>query len=213
MRLSSVRLQQPAQRRVACKNSTSSYTGATVSPPKGGKRHFLHIDDFSSDELRAMLRNASIAKTALYNRDENFKPFAGETMAMIFTKPSARTRVSFETGFFRMGGHALYLDPNTIQIGKREATKDIARVMAKFNDVIMARLHGHGDLLELAEYSDVPVVNGLTDYNHPVQIMADALTIQCCWASCSPADRVTASAFPQLEHATSVCPPRLHRGL
>lgn len=77
-----------------------------------------------------------------------------------------------------MGGHALYLDPNTIQIGKREETRDIARVMAKFNDVIMARLHAHSDLLELAEYSDVPVVNGLTDYNHPVQIMADALTIQ-----------------------------------
>lgn len=79
-----------------------------------------------------------------------------------------------------MGGHALYLDPNTIQIGKREETRDIARVMSKFNDVIMARLHGHSDILELADYSDVPVVNGLTDYNHPVQIMADALTIQVC---------------------------------
>lgn len=81
-------------------------------------------------------------------------------------------------GFHRMGGHALYLDPDTIQIGKREATKDIARVLSKFNDVIMARLHSHTDIMELAEYSSVPVVNGLTDYNHPVQIMADALTIQ-----------------------------------
>jgi ornithine carbamoyltransferase len=77
-----------------------------------------------------------------------------------------------------MGGHALYLDPNTIQLGKREATKDIARVVSKFNDIIMARLHAHEDLLELAEYADAPVVNGLTDYNHPCQIMADALTIQ-----------------------------------
>jgi ornithine carbamoyltransferase len=81
-------------------------------------------------------------------------------------------------GFFRMGGHALYLDPQTIQIGKREATKDIARVLSRFNDVIMARLHGHQDLIELADYSAAPVVNGLTDYNHPCQIMADALTIQ-----------------------------------
>lgn len=80
-------------------------------------------------------------------------------------------------GFFRMGGHALYLDPNTIQIGKREPTKDIARVLSGYNDVIMARLFGHGDLLELAQYSSVPVINGLTDYNHPCQIMADVLTI------------------------------------
>lgn len=98
-------------------------------------------------------------------------------MAMIFTKPSARTRVSFETGFYRLGGHALYLDPLSIQIGKREATKDIARVLAGYNDVIMARLFAHEDLMELAEYSKVPVINGLTDYNHPCQIMADALTI------------------------------------
>jgi ornithine carbamoyltransferase len=81
-------------------------------------------------------------------------------------------------GFFRMGGHALYLDPQTIQIGKREATKDIARVLSRFNDVLMARLYGHADLMELADFSGAPVVNGLTDYNHPCQIMADALTIQ-----------------------------------
>jgi ornithine carbamoyltransferase len=81
-------------------------------------------------------------------------------------------------GFFRMGGHALYLDPNTIQLGKREPTKDIARVLSGYNDVIMARLFGHEDLLEMAEYSSVPVINGLTDYNHPCQIMADVLTIE-----------------------------------
>lgn len=80
-------------------------------------------------------------------------------------------------GFFRLGGHALYLDPNTIQLGKREPTKDIARVLSGYNDVIMARLFEHADLLELAQYSSVPVINGLTDYNHPCQIMADALTI------------------------------------
>lgn len=124
-----------------------------------------------------MLQLAQMSKKKLYERDESFKPLAGQTMAMIFTKPSARTRVSFETGFFRLGGHAVYLDPNTIQIGKREATKDIARVLSGYNDVIMARLFSHDDLIELAEYSSVPVVNGLTDYNHPCQILADVLTI------------------------------------
>lgn len=152
------------------------YTGKNVSPPKQGK-HFLHLDDFSKDELLDMLERGAYAKEKLYARDESFKPFAGRTMAMIFTKPSARTRVSFETGFYRLGGHAVYLDPNTIQIGKREPTKDIARVLSGYNDAIMARLFGHDDLIELAQYSSVPVVNGLTDYNHPCQIMADALTI------------------------------------
>lgn len=80
-------------------------------------------------------------------------------------------------GFFRLGGHALYLDPNTIQLGKREPTKDIARVLSGYNDAIMARLFAHADLLELAQYASVPVINGLTDYNHPCQIMADVLTI------------------------------------
>lgn len=80
-------------------------------------------------------------------------------------------------GFYRLGGHALYLDPNTIQLGSREPTKDIARVLSGYNDAIMARLFSHDDILELAHYSSVPVINGLTDYNHPCQIMADAFTI------------------------------------
>jgi ornithine carbamoyltransferase len=96
---------------------------------------------------------------------------------MIFAKPSARTRVSFETGFFRLGGHALYLGPNDIGIGKREAVKDIARVISGYNDMIMARLFDHRHILELAEYATVPIINGLTDYNHPCQIMADIFTI------------------------------------
>jgi len=99
-------------------------------------------------------------------------------MAMIFTKPSARTRISFETGFYRLGGHAVYLGPSDIDIGKREAVKDIARVISRYNDIIMGRLFAHEHILELAEYADVPVINALTDYNHPCQIMADILTIQ-----------------------------------
>jgi ornithine carbamoyltransferase len=140
------------------------------------KRDFLHITDFTADEIHETFALAKEVKARFKNR-EDYKPFKDFTMAMIFAKPSARTRISFETGFYRMGGHALYLGPNDISIGKREAVKDIARVIARYNDVIMARLFSHEHVLELAEYSSVPVINGLTDYNHPCQIMADMFTI------------------------------------
>ena len=139
-------------------------------------KHFLHIADFSKNELWDMLHLAKEIKTKFHNR-EDYKPFSGQSLAMIFAKPSARTRISFETGFTWMGGHALFLGPNDIGIGKREAIKDIARVVSRYNDVIMARLFDHQHILELAEYSDSTVVNGLTDYNHPCQIMADILTV------------------------------------
>ncbi|MBT7900820.1 MAG: ornithine carbamoyltransferase [Candidatus Marinimicrobia bacterium] len=138
--------------------------------------HFLHITDYSKDELWGMLQLAKEIKTKFKNREE-YKPLKDQSLAMIFAKPSARTRISFETGFTWMGGHALYLGPNDIGIGKREAVKDIARVVSRYNDMIMARLFSHNHMIELAKYSDSPVVNGLTDYNHPCQIMADALTI------------------------------------
>ena len=138
--------------------------------------HFLHIADFSKDELWDILHLAKEIKTKFHNR-EDYKPFNDQSLAMIFAKPSARTRISFETGFTWMGGHALFLGPNDIGIGKREAIKDIARVVSRYNDVIMARLFDHKHILELAEYSDSTVVNGLTDYNHPCQIMADILTV------------------------------------
>lgn len=140
------------------------------------KRDFLHVTDFSTDEIMGTFHLAEEVKTKLANR-EDYKPFAGESLAMVFAKPSARTRISFETGFFRLGGHALYLGPEDIAIGKREAVKDIARVISRYNDMIMARLFDHAPLLELAEYASVPVINGLTDYNHPCQIMADMFTI------------------------------------
>ena len=140
------------------------------------KRDFLHVTDFSADEIWATFELAREVK-ARFARREDYKPFRDHSMAMIFAKPSARTRISFETGFFRMGGHAIYLGPDDIAIGKREAVKDIARVVARYNDVIMARLFAHDHLLELAEHAAVPVINGLTDYNHPCQIMADMFTI------------------------------------
>ena len=140
------------------------------------KRDFLHVSDFNADEIHEVFAIAKEVKER-FKRREDYRPFANHTMAMIFAKPSARTRISFETGFFRMGGHALYLGPQDISIGKREAVKDIARVVARYNDVIMARLFDHDHALQLAEYSSSPVVNGLTDHNHPCQIMADMFTI------------------------------------
>ena len=139
-------------------------------------RHFLHIEDYSKDELWDILYLAKEIKKRFNNR-EDYKPFKDQSLAMIFAKPSARTRVSFETGFTWMGGHALFLGPNDIGIGNREAIKDISRLFSRYNDLIMARLFDHHHILELAEHASIPVINGLTDYNHPCQIMADILTI------------------------------------
>lgn len=139
-------------------------------------KDFIHITDFTTDEILQTLDLARELKEK-FHRKESYKPFQDRSLAMIFAKPSARTRVSFETGFTWMGGHALYLGPNDIGIGKREAVKDIARVFSRYNDMIMARLFAHGHMLELAEHATIPVVNGLTDYNHPCQIMADILTV------------------------------------
>ena len=139
-------------------------------------KHFLHISDYSKEELWEILDLAKIVKSKFRKRENN-KVFNNKSLAMIFAKPSARTRVSFETGFEWMGGHALFLGPNDIGIGKREAIKDISRVLSRYNDIIMARLFEHEHIIELAEHSSVPIVNGLTDYNHPCQIMADIFTV------------------------------------
>ena len=140
------------------------------------KKDFIHISDLTSDEIFEILDRSKWIKSQ-FKQNANYKPFAGKTLAMIFAKPSARTRVSFETGFYRLGGHALYLGPNDIGIGKRESTADIARVLSRFNDMIMARLFNHQDIIDLADYASVPVINGLTDFNHPCQIMADIFTV------------------------------------
>ena len=140
------------------------------------QKHFLHLSDFTSNEIWELLHLAKELKTK-FHKKENFKPFKDRSLAMIFAKPSARTRVSFETGFEWMGGHALFLGPNDIGIGKREAIKDISRLFSRYNDLMMARLFDHEHILELAQYSEIPVINGLTDYNHPCQILADILTV------------------------------------
>ncbi len=138
--------------------------------------HFLHISDYSTDALWDILKLAKKLKQKFRNREE-YKIFNNKSLVMIFAKPSARTRVSFETGFEWMGGHALFLGPNDIGIGKREAIKDISRLLSRYNDLIMARLFDHSHIIELAENSTIPVINGLTDYNHPCQVMSDIFTI------------------------------------
>lgn len=110
---------------------------------KTEKKDFLHLSDFDKSTLLKILDRAVEVKAQLKSGDRSFLPFKGKTMAMIFAKPSMRTRVSFETGFFLLGGHAIYLGPDTIQMGKREETRDIARVLSRYNDVIMARVFGH----------------------------------------------------------------------
>lgn len=141
------------------------------------KKNFIHLDDFTAEEIFELLDLASEVKARMQRR-ETYTPFKGHTLAMIFAKPSARTRISFETGFFRLGGHALYLGPSDIDMGKREPVKDVARVVSRYNDLIMARLFDHEHILELSEYATVPVINGLTDYNHPCQILADIFTVR-----------------------------------
>jgi ornithine carbamoyltransferase len=139
-------------------------------------RHFLHVNDLTPAEFAELIALAKEIKAFLKSGAKTYRPFTGQSMSMIFAKPSTRTRVSFETGLSVLGGHALCLGEE-VGLGKREAVKDVSRVLASMNDMIMARLFSHSDIIELAAYSKVPVINGLTDYNHPCQIMADALTV------------------------------------
>ena len=139
-------------------------------------KHFLAISDSSKGEILEIFDLAEDLKSKQKN-GEPHKLLEGKTLAMIFAKPSARTRVSFEVGMFQLGGHALYLGPNDIQIGKRESVGDVSQVLSRYVDIIMSRLFDHEDILELAKHATVPVVNGLTDLLHPCQIMADLFTI------------------------------------
>lgn len=112
-------------------------------PAKTALKDFIHISDFDKATIMSILQRASDVKALLKSGDRSFLPFKGKSMAMIFTKPSMRTRVSFETGFFLLGGHAIYLGPDDIQMGKREETRDVARVLSRYNDIIMARVFAH----------------------------------------------------------------------
>ena len=139
---------------------------------------FLEIANHSPNELQGMLDLAVALKKERTEQGSNQPILKDKKLAMIFQKPSLRTRVSFERGMEHLGGSAMYLGPAEIGLGKRESIADIARVVAGYVDSIMARVFDHQHVIELAKWSDVPVVNGLSDYNHPCQAMADALTIQ-----------------------------------
>ncbi|CAD7288498.1 ornithine carbamoyltransferase [Campylobacter suis] len=139
-------------------------------------RHFLTLDDFTRDEINEIISLAfKIKKEA---KERNFKPYLkDQKLAMIFEKSSTRTRVSFEVGMYELGGMAMFLSKNDIQIGRGEPIKDTARVISRMCDMVMARVNSHDTLSEFAKFSSVPVINGLSDKFHPVQLMADLMTV------------------------------------
>lgn len=139
-------------------------------------KHFLTLADLTSEEMHHILNLAVRIKDA-WKAGESTPYLKNKVLGMIFQKPSLRTRVSFDVAMLQLGGHGLYLSPNEIQLGKRESVADVARVVSRYVDVVMARVFGHADIVELAQFASVPVINGLSDYAHPCQGMADFLTI------------------------------------
>ena len=139
--------------------------------------HFVDIFDHSTEELQDILDLAVDLKKEYFSGG-NAPLFKGKVLGMIFQKPSLRTRVSFDMAMRHMGGDSLYLSPSEIGLGRRESIADVSRVLSGYVQAIMARVFEHAHVLELAKWSSVPVVNGLSDFSHPCQAMADALTIQ-----------------------------------
>jgi ornithine carbamoyltransferase len=137
-------------------------------------KHFLSITDLSSEEIKVLVKRAVELKKQPVDITS---PLLNRTMAMIFDKSSLRTRLSFETGMTQLGGHAVYLAPDDIKLGKRESVHDTAIVVSSMADIIIARVSSHSDMIELAEYSSVPVINAMTDREHPCQALADLQTI------------------------------------
>lgn len=144
-----------------------------AAPPGRAHRDFLAIPDFSAAELQSLFELAESMRTGRYDK----KPLAGKSLAMIFMKSSTRTRVSFEVGTFQLGGHALFLSPRDVQLGRGEPIADTARVLSRYVDGIMIRTFSHDEVVELARTASVPVINGLTDLLHPCQVLADILTV------------------------------------
>lgn len=137
-------------------------------------RDFLAIPDFDRYELDALLRLADRMRRGDYDR----RPLRGKTLAMLFMKASTRTRVSFEVGTFQLGGHALFLSDRDVQLGRGEPLSDTAQVLTRYVDGIMIRTFAHDDVMNLAKHAQVPVINGLTDLQHPCQVLADVLTVR-----------------------------------
>jgi len=139
-------------------------------------KHLLSIADLSADEVWQILNLAKALKEE-WQKGGNKPILKGKTLGMIFQKPSLRTRVSFEMGMIHLGGQALYIAPDEIKLGVRESVPDVARVLSRYVDGIMARVFAHSHIQELAAYSRVPVINGLSDYSHPCQALSDFFTI------------------------------------
>ena len=139
-------------------------------------KHFISIHDISCQEFEELLELALKLK-----KDQKagikYTPLEGKTLGMIFTKASTRTRISFEVGMYQLGGHPMYLNANDMQLGRGESIYDTANVMSRFVDGIMIRTYDHQDVLDLARFGSVPVINALTDYLHPCQAMADLMTV------------------------------------
>ena len=138
-------------------------------------RHFLSLLDLTSEELRSLLARSSELK-AMRLRNESYEPFQGKVLGMIFEKSSTRTRVSFEAAMLQFGGHAIFLSPRDTQLGRGEPIEDTARVLSRMVDVVMIRTYEHSKLERFAAYSRVPVINALTDREHPCQLLADLQT-------------------------------------
>lgn len=143
----------------------------------GTPRHFIDLSTTTADDLRGIIDNARTTKNALKS-GRGDKPLAGKVLAMIFEKPSTRTRVSFDVGMRQLGGETLFLSGTEMQLGRAETIADTAKVLSRYVDIIMIRTTEHNRLLELAEHATVPVINALTDDTHPCQIMADILTFE-----------------------------------
>jgi len=157
--------------------SDTDTTADDPTAPTDRPDRLLDVDDLSREQLHEVLTRATDLKER-QSRGKRHALLEDETLGMIFEKPSTRTRVSFETGMTQLGGHAVFLGPDDIHLGHGEPVKDTARALSRYVDAIMARTFDHSDVVELAEYADVPVVNGLTDDAHPCQTLADLLTIR-----------------------------------
>jgi ornithine carbamoyltransferase len=138
------------------------------------KRDFLAVTDLARDEILALFDLAKRMKAGGYRE----APLAGKTLAMIFAKSSTRTRVSFEVGTYQLGGQALFLSARDIQLGRGEPIPDTARVLSRYVSAIMIRTFDHAEVVELARYATIPVINGLTDLSHPCQVLADLFTVR-----------------------------------
>src|SRR5215471_299961 len=143
-----------------------------------GLRHFLDLAGIAKAELRSMIKASRAMKAGLSDKPVAARPLVGRTLAMIFDKPSTRTRVSFEVAMRQLGGDTIVLTGQEMQLGRGETIADTARVLSRYVDAIMIRILDHGQLVELARHATVPVINGLTRRSHPCQVMADLMTYE-----------------------------------